>query len=653
MNRNLTRSALGVLARAVAGACTGDRLRPRWSRLGGRLSLVLPLLLISVTGCTDDPVAPQAESSLTPGEANEAVAPADLLSDIHAASGRRYIAVSYLSGGKRAYIDRTYTYQSVPDLVRGQVFIRTANGDQAVSGNGSFLTFQLKRQSLVYIAYNGKPPAWVTERGFKPTGERLVIAKEREKKTHDLYVRAYSAGKVTLGSNRAGSGSAEMYTVIIRPQELYTTAVSTGSGFSSIVEGVRPRGYGKVTYTLLQPKTGGRTYYVDPNGSDSNPGTYSAPFRTINKAAQVAKAGDVVNIRPGTYRESVRVRNGGTAGRPIVFQATGRGKVVLTGGSYNFTPAEYYGGVKNYGAIHVTLRGLVFRNYAPLVSDIKRRAAVAAIRGWKIEECLFDAAGYSGLDIRGDSVTVVRSTFLNHHTLAVTASAETWQRKLRRPRLIDVIIRGNHTRPDPLYGDGAMKVMKFYHTADAVVDNVESYENFGPGIWFDTNNTNYVVRNSYLHHNYGESGRGLFIEVSKSPGLVENNIFAGNSVSGVTVANSTGVTINHNLFVRNARSIHLVDEYRKEGYDLGNVRITRNAFKGWQRDSNIHPGGSRIKTRTPAQMNLMADYNTYDPGTVPEMSYWKQTGWLRSVSELRSKLGWEQNGRVGTVTPPM
>src|SRR5690606_21704406 len=181
------------------------------------------------------------------------------------------------------------------------------------------------------------------------------------------------------------------------------------------VEGIPPRGYVTVTYTLPQPTTAARACYVAPNGRASTPGTYSALIRTTTQTAQAAKAGEGVTIRAGPYRDSARAPNGGSAGRPIVFQATGRGKVVLTGGSYNFTPAEYYGGVKNYGAIHVTLRGLVFRNYAPLVSDIKRRAAVAAIRGWKIEECLFDAAGYSGLDIRGDSVTVVRSTFLNHH----------------------------------------------------------------------------------------------------------------------------------------------------------------------------------------------------------------------------------------------
>ena len=39
------------------------------------------------------------------------------------------------------------------------------------------------------------------------------------------------------------------------------------------------------------------SYYVSANGSDSNPGTSSsAPFKTIQKAATKAAAGDTINL---------------------------------------------------------------------------------------------------------------------------------------------------------------------------------------------------------------------------------------------------------------------------------------------------------------------------------------------------------------------
>ena len=44
--------------------------------------------------------------------------------------------------------------------------------------------------------------------------------------------------------------------------------------------------------------------YVSPTGSDSNPGTSSAPLLTIARADYLATAGTVVHVAPGTYRVS-------------------------------------------------------------------------------------------------------------------------------------------------------------------------------------------------------------------------------------------------------------------------------------------------------------------------------------------------------------
>ncbi|MEO6489098.1 MAG: right-handed parallel beta-helix repeat-containing protein [Ferruginibacter sp.] len=54
--------------------------------------------------------------------------------------------------------------------------------------------------------------------------------------------------------------------------------------------------------TLLGATTTQATYYVAPNGSNSNPGTLTAPFATWEKLSSVMVAGDVAYIRGGTYR---------------------------------------------------------------------------------------------------------------------------------------------------------------------------------------------------------------------------------------------------------------------------------------------------------------------------------------------------------------
>ena len=62
----------------------------------------------------------------------------------------------------------------------------------------------------------------------------------------------------------------------------------------------------KITYLLLGlmlsvPLAAQKTYYMDPEGSDSNPGTSDKPFATLVKVQEVVVAGDVVYINPGTY----------------------------------------------------------------------------------------------------------------------------------------------------------------------------------------------------------------------------------------------------------------------------------------------------------------------------------------------------------------
>ena len=65
----------------------------------------------------------------------------------------------------------------------------------------------------------------------------------------------------------------------------------------------------------------GATYYVAPNGSDSNPGTLASPFFTLNKAWTVVAAGDIIYMRGGTYHYGTTMNSltgkSGTSGNTI------------------------------------------------------------------------------------------------------------------------------------------------------------------------------------------------------------------------------------------------------------------------------------------------------------------------------------------------
>jgi hypothetical protein len=73
------------------------------------------------------------------------------------------------------------------------------------------------------------------------------------------------------------------------------------------------------------------TYFVSTSGNDNNVGSISQPFRTIQRAANVALGGDKVEIRAGTYHEDVVAKHSGSAGKPIVFEAYNNENVVVSG----------------------------------------------------------------------------------------------------------------------------------------------------------------------------------------------------------------------------------------------------------------------------------------------------------------------------------
>jgi hypothetical protein len=83
-----------------------------------------------------------------------------------------------------------------------------------------------------------------------------------------------------------------------------------------------------VAGTACAPTGSGVCYYVDLAGSDSNSGTSSAPFLTIQQAANVVNPGDVVIVRDGIYNNAalsgtgsklIVMSRGGTSSNHVVF----------------------------------------------------------------------------------------------------------------------------------------------------------------------------------------------------------------------------------------------------------------------------------------------------------------------------------------------
>lgn len=88
-----------------------------------------------------------------------------------------------------------------------------------------------------------------------------------------------------------------------------------------------------VAFFILLAGTGmAKEYHVSVNGNNQNEGSLSKPFRTINYAAQLAVAGDVVTVHAGTYRERIDPARGGESdAKRIVYRAAPGEKAEIKG----------------------------------------------------------------------------------------------------------------------------------------------------------------------------------------------------------------------------------------------------------------------------------------------------------------------------------
>lgn len=89
--------------------------------------------------------------------------------------------------------------------------------------------------------------------------------------------------------------------------------------------------------------------YVSTSGSDQNPGTFSRPLRTIQRAAAVAGSGSTVWIRRGTYAGFEVTRSG------ITFAAYGTEVAVIAAGARD--DAVEFTGVHGGGLRHLIVQG--------------------------------------------------------------------------------------------------------------------------------------------------------------------------------------------------------------------------------------------------------------------------------------------------------
>lgn len=175
--------------------------------------------------------------------------------------------------------------------------------------------------------------------------------------------------------------------------------------------------------------------HVSTSGLDTNPGTFNQPFRTIQKAASVALAGDTVFIRGngGVYSERVTISGrDGTLAAPIRFTTYAGDPMAVIDQSGVIPPDGLSALLTLRNSDFITIRNLEFRNFKTSGTAVQQRAQTPAgilvagdgtgisITGCKVHDIWqssptlnnFDANAF-GILVFGDSATAINAMLLD------------------------------------------------------------------------------------------------------------------------------------------------------------------------------------------------------------------------------------------------
>lgn len=103
------------------------------------------------------------------------------------------------------------------------------------------------------------------------------------------------------------------------------------------------------------------TFYVAKSGKDSNSGTITAPWLTIQHAANSVSAGATVYVEAGVYTESITFPASGTAANPIIFTNYPGQSPAIDGTGLGVSAVQGLINIVNQS--YITISGFEIRNY--------------------------------------------------------------------------------------------------------------------------------------------------------------------------------------------------------------------------------------------------------------------------------------------------
>lgn len=314
-----------------------------------------------------------------------------------------------------------------------------------------------------------------------------------------------------------------------------------------------------VSSFLFAGSASAATYYVSTTGNDAAAGSIEAPFRTLAKAAQVAKPGDVVNVRGGVYTGKTTIQSKGTAAAPIVFRAMAGETAVLDGTG---TAA---------GTDVVTLAGTEYVDFSGF--EVRNATKIGIVvwhgRNTRVLNNVVHDATRNGIYVGGDvagansDITIsgnsVYNTVLENQYHTMNGG---WAGAVVVSRTERATITGNRIWNND--GEGLISLRSNY----ATIRNNEIFDNYSVNLYLD--NARFVTADGNMIYSTGNT----------------RYFRNGKPAAGISVANETKDIMNpssDNVFVNNVvvgtRYGFYYGNYESGG-GLKNTKVVNNTFYG-------------------------------------------------------------------------
>ena len=361
-----------------------------------------------------------------------------------------------------------------------------------------------------------------------------------------------------------------------------------------------------ISNPTVTPDPDVRHYYVSTLGNDANSGTKELPFKTISKAASVAKAGSVVLIQSGVYYEDVKPLYSGEPDHYIIYQNDGDGEVIIDAQDGqragcieidNKSYLQFVGltvrGANSYetwpragismtdGTNHIVLDGITaYNNYFGIMA-YGREDPVRFITVQNSQT--FEPAGNIGNTHYGIFFykKVYDSSIINNHVAYTLPEVQSYGIEISTdypgaqsngPRRI--VVTANEVDHNESQG------IHTWNAAGVLIGNNYLHDNGATGIQIEDGSENVVVENNLSENNAQkyEFEAGVWVDGSKNV-VVRNNILRNNKV-GLIITSSDRVIVHDNYLYLNNRGAQSLNNAAGLIVDdsAENISVTQNTF---------------------------------------------------------------------------